>query len=77
LTASNLKNVLWNTLLDVRAKRIEVEAANAVSQAAKQIMGVVNSEIKIVQMGPSQFSGFIGSSDATNSNRLKSQTKER
>ncbi len=47
LTATNLKNTLWETLQDVRGARIDAKTANAVTGSARGIISVVSSQITI------------------------------
>jgi hypothetical protein len=47
LTADNLKNALWDTLQQVKAKNIDPTVANAVSSQAREIMRVVRTQVQI------------------------------
>lgn len=75
LNATNLKQVLWQTLNEVRAKKIDVSTANAVALASKEIMSVVNAEIRIASMGADQFQNFVGGSPMVEGRRRHSRLK--
>lgn len=47
LTATNLKNQLWETLQDVRSSKIDAKTANAVSGNARGIISTISVEITI------------------------------
>lgn len=57
LSGDNLKNALWDTLQNVKAKRVTPAMANAVAAQSREIMRVVKAEIAIAALGghkPSQ-----------------------
>lgn len=47
LTASNLKQELWNTLLLVQNQGLAPEQANAVSRASREILQTVKTQIQV------------------------------
>ncbi len=51
LTSMNLKQTLWETLLAVRAKKLDPMIANSVASSAREIMRVVNAEIRLGEIG--------------------------
>jgi hypothetical protein len=59
LNAENLKQTLWETLVAVRAKKIDVTIANSVATGAREIMRVVNAEIRIAEMTGTPLRGFL------------------
>lgn len=50
LTASALKEVLWETLVSVKSQKLSPEIAHAVAHQAQEIMRVVRTEIAIAAM---------------------------
>lgn len=48
--ATGLKRLLWETLNDVRKKRITPQAATAVALQSREIMRVVRTEFDIAKM---------------------------
>lgn len=48
-SAENLKQVLWETLTDLRTNKRDTKHANAVSQNARMLLGVVRTELQISQ----------------------------
>lgn len=59
LNSHNLKQILWETLLEVRSGKMDTTTANAIAQSSKEIMNVVNTEIKIAGMGLEKFRNFV------------------
>lgn len=51
LTSENLKQTLWETLVAVRNKKLDPMIANSVASSAREIMRVVNTELRIIEMG--------------------------
>jgi hypothetical protein len=60
LSADSLKQVLWETLQGVRAKKIDPGAANSIASQSREIMRIVQTEIKIAEMTGGGLKGFIG-----------------
>lgn len=50
VTAKALKNVLWETIGDVRRKRVKVEDAEAIVKAASAILSTVKLELEASKM---------------------------
>lgn len=46
LSATNLKNVLWETLLKVKSEKMEQGQANSIARQAKEILRTVNVQLK-------------------------------
>lgn len=46
-SAVNLKQVLWDTITELRSRKVDVKHANAVASQAKAIMSVVKCELQI------------------------------
>lgn len=46
-TSEDLKNQLWRTLKEVRARRVDSKVANAVAIQAREIMRVVRAELQV------------------------------
>lgn len=57
LTAENLKQTLWETMIAVQKREIGPAEATAVSSQAREIMRIVNAEIKIAEITGSEVSG--------------------
>lgn len=49
LTATNLKNELWETLQDVRSSKVDAKTANAVSGNARGIISTISVELSIAK----------------------------
>ena len=47
LNAENLKNMLWETLQDVKSEVMDSKTANAIAAQARGILGTVRTEIAI------------------------------
>lgn len=47
LNAKNLKNELWETLIDIRNDRVDPKTANAIAAQARSIISTINVEIVI------------------------------
>ncbi len=47
LTAGSLKNELWSTIQSIKTKQISPSTANAIAAQSREIMRIVNTEIKI------------------------------
>lgn len=47
LTAAALKNELWNTIQKINAKQIQPATANAIAAQSREIMRIVNTELRI------------------------------
>ncbi len=45
LNASNLKNLLWENIHEVRVGELDVKAANAICSNARTILAIVKAEI--------------------------------
>lgn len=60
LTSENLKQSLWETLQALRSKKIEPTMANAVASQSREIMRVVNAEIRLAEMTGSTLTDFMG-----------------
>lgn len=45
LSAENLKNVLWETIRDLRAKNIDTSVANAIATQSREVMRIVKVEL--------------------------------
>jgi hypothetical protein len=43
----------------VKAKKIDVSAANAIAQTSREIMSVINTEIRIAAMTGAKLQGFV------------------
>ncbi len=66
LTAENLKQVLWETLQSVRARKIDHQLANSIASQSREIMRIVNAEIRLAEMGskePPKFSARVTKGD--------------
>jgi hypothetical protein len=60
LSADSLKQVLWETLQGIRSKRIDPGAANSIASQSREIMRIVQTEIKIAEMTGGALKGFVG-----------------
>lgn len=47
LTASNLKEVLWNTLQDVKSGKIDAGAADSIATQGREIIRTCNLQLNI------------------------------
>jgi len=50
VTAKALKNVLWETIGEIRRNRIEPEKAHSISKAAQGILATVKLELEVGRM---------------------------
>ncbi len=64
LTADNLKQSLWETLQKLREKKIDPSLANAVASQSREIMRVVNAEIRLAEVTGSTLTSFMGAKAA-------------
>lgn len=62
LTAQNLKNVLWDTLQQVRSGELDAGAADSVATQAREIIRTSNLQLRIAQQTkravPQEIIGF-------------------
>lgn len=56
LTGTELKQILWNTLHELRDNKIPINEAVAVASVSKAIVGVTNAQIKIFLHGDKKIS---------------------
>jgi hypothetical protein len=47
LTASSLKNVLWETLLDLKSENIQPNRADAIAAQSREILRTVKTQLQI------------------------------
>jgi hypothetical protein len=47
LSATNLKNILWDTLLKVKSGKIEAGQADAVASQAREILRTTTVQLKV------------------------------
>lgn len=47
LTASNLKNALWDTLQDIRAERMQPGQGDAIACQAREILRAVKVQLQV------------------------------
>lgn len=64
LSSTSLKEELWKTLKDVKAKRVTPSVANSVASQAREILKIVKTEIEIAKLsssksGKQNIAGFI------------------
>jgi hypothetical protein len=50
LTSENLKQTLWETVQGLKSKKVDPLLANAIASQSREIMRIVNAEIRIAQM---------------------------
>jgi hypothetical protein len=50
LTAANLKNELWQTLLGIKSKKVTPATANAIAKQSREIINIVKAEISIAKL---------------------------
>jgi hypothetical protein len=50
LSASALKNVLWETLQDLRVEEVDPKTANAVAAQARTIASIVKIQLQVAKM---------------------------
>ncbi len=60
LTSENLKQSLWETLQGLRSKKIDPSMANAVAAQSREIMRVVNAEIRLAEVTGTTLTSFMG-----------------
>lgn len=65
LTAENLKEVLWETLKAVRAKKLDHSRASAIASQSREIVRVVRTEIQLSKMPGSKITGFGSPKNST------------
>ena len=58
VTAESVKNTLWETLQDVKARRIKPDVANAVSKLANGIITTAKLEFEAAKFAGSQSTGL-------------------
>jgi hypothetical protein len=49
LNAKNLKNVLWETLNEVKTGKMEAGQADSVATQSREILRTVNTQLRIMQ----------------------------
>lgn len=47
LTASSLKNVLWETLLDLKSENIQPNRADAIAAQSREILRTVKTQLQV------------------------------
>lgn len=66
LTATNLKQALWETLDNVKSGKVQPAEADAVATQAREILRTTNTQLKIAQQSkrqiPSEVISFSESS---------------
>lgn len=72
LTSEALKQNLWETLIAVRRKKMDPIVANSVASASREIMRIVNAEIRIAEMTGATINGFLGTKE---NKKLAGKTK--
>jgi hypothetical protein len=50
LSAQALKDVLWETLMDVRTDKVNSIKSNAICNTSREIMRVIGTEVRIYRM---------------------------
>lgn len=50
LSADNLKNVLWDTLLEVKAEVVKPQVANAIAKQSNEICKVTKLQMDIMKL---------------------------
>ena len=58
LTAENLKQTLWETLQGVKTNKIPHTKANAIASQSREIMRVINAELRIAQLNAKENGGM-------------------
>jgi len=58
VTAESVKNTLWETLQDVKEKRMKADVANAVSKLANGIIATAKLEFEVAKFTGSQSVGL-------------------
>lgn len=49
LKACNMKDELWNTLLDLRGGKIEASKADSIAGQSREILRTINTQLRILQ----------------------------
>lgn len=50
LTGANLKNVLWETLHDLKNKKIDSKVANSIAGQSREILRVMKLELAVLSL---------------------------